>query len=186
MKPGDILAFSGDRWLSTLINLFTYGIPGWSHSHVGVVANHGGDLLLYESTILSDLPCAIRQEQVKGVHATLPMERIERYRGRLWHYPVYRPLYNFESERLSRFLDSQLGVAYDHIGAVRAGGLGWSWFESLIYPEDLSAIFCSELCAAAYREIGLMPTNHVSRWSPNKLIRYLRRQGILLSPTRLK
>jgi len=37
-KPGDIIGFSGDSWMSATINLATYGIPYWDLSHVGIVA----------------------------------------------------------------------------------------------------------------------------------------------------
>jgi hypothetical protein len=42
-KPGDILGFSGDTWVSATINLATYGIPYWHLSHVGIVAEWDGD-----------------------------------------------------------------------------------------------------------------------------------------------
>ena len=58
-KAGDIIGFSGDSWMSAGINMATYGIPFWSLSHVGIVGEHDGELLLFESTELNKLPCAI-------------------------------------------------------------------------------------------------------------------------------
>ena len=70
--------------------------------------------------------------------------------------------------------------------ALRAAGVGFSWFESLLHEEALSRIFCSELCAAGYSNIGIMPADEPQRWSPNHLIRHLRRHQILLRAKRLK
>jgi len=104
----------------------------------------------------------------------------------VWHYPFYRPLYPFESKRLSEFLLEYLGKDYDAIGAFRAGGIGWSWLESKLRRQDLTSLFCSEYCAAAHAHVGVFRTDHVSRWSPNRLVRTERRRGILLKPWRLK
>ena len=49
MKAGDILAFSGHSLTSAFINVVSYGIPFWSVSHVGIIGEHEGRLLLFES-----------------------------------------------------------------------------------------------------------------------------------------
>ena len=169
-----------------MINILTYGIPWWNISHVGIIGEHKGELLLFESTTLSDVPCVIQGKPFKGTQAVRLSDRLERYSGRAWHYPLYRPLFDAEAERLNDFLRDNIGIAYDYIGAVRAGGIGWSWFESLLHDEDLSFIFCSELVAAAHALIGLLQTDNISRWNPNRLIRHQRWAGILRKPRRLQ
>ncbi len=186
VKAGDIIGFSGDSWLSAEINLTTYGIPFWSLSHVGIVGEHEGELLLFESTEHNTLPCAIQGKQVCGTQAHRLDECIRAYDGKVWHYPLYRPLYAFESQRLSTFLLKYLGKDYDSIGAFRAAGVGWSWLESKLRRQDMSSLFCSEYCAAAHASVGVFCTDHVSRWNPNQLVRTERRTGILLKPWRLK
>jgi hypothetical protein len=185
-KPGDIIGFSGRSWHSIFINLCSYGIPFWGISHVGIVGEHKGELLLFESTTLSNLPCVIHGEPFKGTQAVRIDERIDSYDGRVWHYPLYRRLYPVEAERLNQFLVDHIGISYDHIGAIRSGGQAWSWFEAWLHEEDLDHIFCSELCAAAHREIGMIRTDNVSRWNPNRFIRLERRESILVKPWRLK
>lgn len=185
-KAGDIVGFSGDSWLSFGINLATYGIPFWSLSHVGIVAEHEGELLLFESTSLSELSCVIQGKPVRGTQAHRLDECVQAYGGRVWHYPLYRPLYPQENKRLSRFLLEYLGKDYDAIGAFRAGGIGWSWLESKLRPQDLSSLFCSEYCAAAHARIGIFRTDHAGRWSPNRLVRTERLRGVLRRPWRLK
>lgn len=188
VKAGDIIGFSGRNWTSYGINLATYGVPRIGLSHVGIMARApDGRLLLFESTSLEgDRPCEIRGEPIHGTQAHCLDSILETYTGSAWHYPLYRPLYPWEDARLTEFLTKTLGTPYDRMGAFRAGGLGLSWIESLFREQDLTTIFCSEWCAAAYAYIGLHPDDNVSRWSPNKFTRHLRWDGILCKPRRLK
>lgn len=184
-KEGDIIGFSGNSWLSAGINLATYGIPFWDIGHVGIVGRYGGELLLFESTINSSLPCRIQGAVTSGVQAHL-LHSCELYDGKVWHYPLYRGLYLSESQRLTAFLLECIGRDYDAIGAFRAGGVGFSFVESRLRKQDLSSLFCSELCAAAYAYAGLFPSGNAGFWSPNKLCRTLRRRGVLSKPWRIQ
>jgi len=186
IKVGDLIAFSGRSWKSAVINLCSYGIPWWSASHVGIIGEYQGELLLFESTTLSNIPCVIQGKPFKGTQACRLEDRIASYAGSIWHYPLYRDLFDAEFERLNKFLIDHIGILYDHIGAIRSGGAAWSWFESYIHDENLDSIFCSEYCAAAHCDIGMLRTGHVSRWNPNRLIRYERWERILVKPRRLK
>lgn len=183
IKPGDLIGFSGRAWESALINLLTYGIPRHHISHVGIIGEYYDELVVFESNQL-DMPCLVQKKISQGVQAAWIEDRL-RYDGKLWHYPLTRQLYPHEATRLNSFLLSRIGTNYDMRGAVRAAGLAWSWWKSLFHPEDLSSLFCSELCAAAHSHVGLLRTTNVSRWSPNRLIRYERHRGILHRPQRL-
>lgn len=186
IQAGDILGFSGDSWVSTFITLVTYGIPGWSLSHVGIVGEYHDQLLLFESTTLDGSPCFIRGQTFAGTQAHRIDRAVADYPGKVWHYPLYRELYKAEKRRLNRFLLDGVGIPYDEVGAFRAGGIGFSWFESLFREQDLNSIFCSEWAAAAHAHIGIHPTDNASKWSPNSFVRSERRAGVLLRPRRLK
>ncbi len=186
IKTGDIIAFSGFGRKSVIVNLATFGWPFWWASHVGIVGEHDGEQLLFESTTLSNVPCVITGKPFKGVQAVRLADRVKAYNGRVYHYPIYRPLFGFESERLNEFLLSKIGVPYDLHGGMRSATLGLSWLESRFQGEDLNYIFCSELVAAAHARIGLLQTTSASRWNPNRLIRYERRTGILRRARRLR
>ena len=186
MKPGDIIGFSGDGPLSAFINLVTYGVPFHSLSHIGILAEFEGNLLLFESTTLTDLPCEIKKREVKGAQAHKLLDRLYAYPGKAWHYPLYRPLYDHESKRLTAFLKDGLGTPYDQIGAFRSGGLGFSFVESLLREQDLAALFCSEWVMAAYEQTGIYPGTQASKYSPNHAARTLRANGILFEPGRIK
>jgi hypothetical protein len=186
VSPGDIIGFSGEGLVSIFINCVTYGIPLWSISHVGIIGEHDGRLLIFESTTTDTVPCEVTGKCIAGSQAHSVQHQLDHYKGRLWHYPLYRPLFGHERKRLHTFLHQTVGLSYDNIGAFRAGGLGFSWFESQLREADLHSLFCSEWCAAAHAEIGLFATDNVSRWSPNLLCRTERRMGILKKPRRLK
>jgi hypothetical protein len=187
VKAGDIIGYSGNGWISTLVNVGTYGWPHWSISHVGVLANApDGRLLLFESTQLDGLPCEITGEVFLGTQAHQLDHVLKVYDGKAWQYPLYRSLYPNEDERLTEFLMETLHTPYDKMGAFRSAGVGLSWIESLFREQDLHTIFCSEMVAAAYSVVGLSATDNVSRWNPNRLIRHLRHREILCKPRRLK
>lgn len=174
-KAGDLIAFSGANYVSDMVNLATWGIPRWGISHVGVVAEVDDRLLLFEATTLGEAPCEI-MGHTSGTQAhSLDFSK---YKGRVWHYPLYRELYEREGTRLTAYLISVLQTPYDELGALRSARLSF-------LGQDLTSLFCSELVAAAYGKIGILPTN-ASKWSPNELVRCLRRREILRKPLRLK
>ena len=118
MRPGDLIAFSGYFMDSHLINVLSYGIPFFSASHVGILGNHQDELLLFESTTLSDLPCRIQGKPVKGVQAVRLEDRLKSYQGKVHHYPLVNPLTEEQDTFLSTFLLAKIGTDYDYHGAV--------------------------------------------------------------------
>ena len=187
IKAGDVIGFSGNTWISALINLGTYGVPFWDLSHVGVMAHAAdGRLLLFESTTLENMPCEISGACFNGTQAHSLEKILKAYEGKVWHYPVYRKLYDHEEKRLTDFLMATIHTPYDAMGAFRAAGIGLSWVESCFRKQDLHMIFCSEWLAAAYSDIGVMPTSNAARWNPNHLVRHLRVREAVLRPRRLK
>jgi len=186
IKTGDIVAFSGFGHKSVIVNLVTFGWPFFWASHVGIIGEYEGEQLLFESTTLSNVPCVIQQKSFKGVQSVRLADRVKSYDGRVYHYPVYRPLFGFEEDRLNEFLIDSIGTPYDLHGGMRSATHGLSWLESRFSGEDLNFIFCSELVAAAHARIGLLQTTSASRWNPNRLVRYERRTGILRRSRRLR
>jgi hypothetical protein len=185
LKPADIIGYTGLEWVSGAINLATGGLPFWSINHVGMLAHEkNGRLYVFQSTAYPVRPCDVTGNLVKGVQGH-DVTSIDLYGGKIWHYPVYRELYTHESDRLTEFMYSHLGVPYDTPGAARSGGKLLASIEALFRRPNLELIFCSELVAAAYAAVGLSATDHSSKWSPNMLLRRLRRDGVLLKPERL-
>ena len=146
IKTGDIIGFSGRSWIIAGINIATYGIPLWGISHVGIMANSpDGKLRIFERMSLDgDIPCEITGKVICGTQAHSLHFILQHYQGRAWHYPLYRPLYPTEDERLTEFLIDTLGTPYDAMGPFRSAGVGLSWIESLFHPSNLHTIFCSD------------------------------------------
>ena len=187
VQAGDIIGFSGEGLVSAGITLATWGLPYLSLSHVGIMGRTtDGRLLLFESTTLNKTPCEITGKAISGSQAHTLGRQLEHYRGKVWHYPLYRPLFDHEDQRLTEFLESTIGLPYDMIGAFRAGGRGFSWLEARLREQDLHALFCSEWCAAAHAAVGIFATDNASRWSPNLFTRTERRAGILHPPRGLQ
>jgi len=184
-KPGDIIGFSGDGGISFAVNILSYGLPWISISHVGILGEHEGELVLFESTTLSNIPCIIQKKPVEGVQAVRLEDRVQHYDGKVFHYPLVEPLFGSERRRLAQFLHDQIGKEYDLIGALRAGGKLWAWFESHLREADLNFLFCSELVASGLHRVDHLKTHNVSSWSPNRLIRHGLKKNILHKPRRL-
>ena len=187
IKAGDVIGFSGNSWISGLINIGTYGIPFWGISHVGIMAHAAdGRLLIFESTTLEDMPCEIAGECFNGTQAHTLDKVLKAYDGKVWHYPLSRPLYDSEDKRLNEFLMATIHTPYDMMGAFRSGGIGLSWIESCFREQDLHLIFCSEWIASALSYIGIFHTDNASRWNPNRLVRRLRWKELVYKPRRLR
>jgi hypothetical protein len=185
-RSGDLIGFSGNGRTSVAINLLTFGIPYWSLSHVAIMGYSGcGRKLLFESTDAGE-PCEITGRPVLGVQAHRLKDSVESYNGKVWRYPLYRPLYVHENARLTSFLMKQVGHPYDEVGAKMSAGLLFASVCSLIHPQDLGEEFCSELASAAEANIGIFQTTNAGRWNPNSLVRTMRRAGVLGKPIRLK
>lgn len=169
-RPGDVIAFSGAYWDSYLINLVTYGVPGFSVSHVGIVGD--GGTVLYEAT---------------GAGGVIyrPITPLN-YSGRVWHYPLAEPLRAFEKRKLHTYLASELGKPYDTRGAYRAGAKCWATIMAKFHTETRNALFCSEYVARALHTVGRFDTRNTSCWSPNAFIREGYKRGIFLEPFRLQ
>lgn len=185
LKAGDIVGFSGLEIISDVINLATQGLPRWGLSHVGIVADYKDDLVIFESTSLSPTKCLVQRKKVKGVQACSIEDALLR-KGKIWQYPLFMELSPAERLRLSRYLLDNIGIDYDYRGAIRSGGILVRFMAHLLKGQDLERLFCSELTAAAFDRIGIIPTSDASSYSPNAFVRRCSRQGVLLDRKRLK
>jgi hypothetical protein len=193
LKNGGIIGFSGSHYQSDLINVVTYGIPRYSLSHVGVLArkNKRSKWLVFEAN--EDVPwqCAVTHKKHDGVQAHSLDLLLERYPGKMWYYSLADVTFECPSvlsDELSLYttLCNELGTPYDWMGAKRAGGFFHSAIHALLHKQDTSSLFCSELVAMILNEYGILDTDNVSKWSPNRLMRHLVRKRIYDKAVRLK
>lgn len=187
IRPGDVVGFGGCDCLSVLIQIGTLGWPGLSLSHVGIAVEWPGfrHPLLVEATALLREPCAVTGKVVDGVQAHYLRSRIVGYPGRVWHYPLAKPLGRIQRDQLYGFCKERLGVAYDALGAWLARDTLWAATHRPL--EDLTSYFCSEFVVAAHRACWILPEEtNASVWSPNRLVRMEGREGITRTRRRLK
>jgi len=142
LLPGDIIAFGGRGLMSEAIKAYTR----CSVSHVGIVMQTGfieGEpiVLVCESTSLGD--------GFAGVQISRLSVRVATYDGEMWWLPL-NPVVREELDviGLQVFLARQVGKEYDAIQAIGSA------LDKLVPDnrEDMSKLFCSELCTAAFED----------------------------------
>lgn len=196
VQPGDLIAISGTGFLSNMIQLGTLGLPNLPGlgsvagiSHVGVVVpvfwaprDKQGALLVYESTTFGRPACVRQGAAGPGVQAH-HLSTILDAGGRVYRYPLKRELYEHEIWRLHDAAEECLGRPYDFFGAARAwGGIG-AWLASqLMERERLANLFCSELVAHVWGQVGIMQCRVSGAWNPNRLCRFAVRHGVCGDP----
>ena len=187
IKAGDVIGFSGNTWISALINLGTYGVPfGTSAMSASWPMPQTAGCCCSSPRRWRTCPVRFPGRASMAPRRTRWSKILKAYEGKVWHYPVYRKLYDHEEKRLTDFLMATIHTPYDAMGAFRAAGIGLSWVESCFRKQDLHTIFCSEWVASAYADIGIMPTAYAGRWSPNHLCRALREKELVFRPRRLR
>lgn len=179
-KSGDVLAFCGRGKESRLIRVRDLT----RFSHVGFICRHGGRVLLWESTTLSNVPCSVCGELHTGVQAVDPRERIEAYDGRVWLSRLRDPIHPEHLPSGQSFLRAQHGKPYDKKQVM------WAVPTLGIYPwqrYDDSAWFCSELLIAFMQRVDRVSRDSTPvAWRPCHVMRRLPRWGVLEQPVVIK
>jgi hypothetical protein len=166
-RAGDLVPFYGREWKSRVIEWGTRG-----PSHIGIILEAAGRLLLYESTTLCDLACELTGKLVRGVQAHTPEKRIAAYDGLAFRMPLRVPLSAEETNRLTNtaLRDFPPGTPYDLAGALASGPRLKHWRWLLPYP-DLGSMFCSGLCARLLQCVNRMNWHNPTCFSPGDLVR---------------
>jgi hypothetical protein len=154
LKTGDIVFFSGNDAISSIIKLFS----GGKWSHVGMVwrlKEFDNIVFIWESIApikVSDLEA---HAALKGVQLVALCQRVRLYNGEICIRQLNKPV---TPEMLCKLAECWKALAsktyeerelellkavYDGIGGASSG-------------EDLSSLFCSELIAEAYQAMGLL------------------------------
>lgn len=153
LDTGDIVLFSGKGRISHGIKWLTNS--RWSH--VGMVVNltEWNQIVLWESTTLSDLTDIETGKATKGVQMVFLSDRLRTYEGDV----AIRRLVGVERDNkmmvaLKKFRTAVRGKPYEKSKAELFKAAYDGWFGN--NDEDLSSLFCSELVAEAYQRMGLL------------------------------
>jgi len=187
LRLGGLVGFMGYDVSSLVIEGLTWSLPFVGLSHVALVVPHPdeGTAVLLESTTFCKRPCLVGKQRISGVQYQPIRQRVAEYFGRAYYYPLIQLLTTKEIIDLDFFAGKQRGRTYDYLGAFRSratpGGLiSWAFCQ-----ENLSRLFCSELCAAGLREVGRFEDRNCSVWNPNRLCRHQVRTGRHGRPLRI-
>jgi hypothetical protein len=163
LGTGDIVLFSGKGGISAGIKWFTNS--RWSHVGMVLVLPEFESVMLWESTTLSKLRDKDTDVPRSGVQLVLLSDKLVDYPGdvamRLLdtkdRAPFLAPLSKLRLKLRGRPYEKD---TIELINAAYDGPFG----ENI---EDLSSLFCSELVAAAYQELKLLPrTKAANEYTP--------------------
>ena len=156
LKTGDIVLFGGNKGIGPLIKFLTRS--DWSH--VGMVVKDRNDILLWESMKFGKASDVEFNKEVKGVQMTLLSERIRKFSGKI---AIRRLSIDFNEEmdgKLFEFRQKIKGRPYEkNHKDLLASALDFQFFKFDDASEDLSSLFCSELIAETYQELGLLSSD---------------------------
>lgn len=155
LKTGDILLFSGKGVVSDGIKFFT--ISKWSHVGMVYKVDDGDIIFCWESTTLTDVSDAETGKRTKGVQLTVLSERIEACLASSYEInlrQISAPLTDNMLMSLKKFRSDVSGRPYEKNKIELLKSVYNSWLGK--NTEDLSSLFCSELIAEAYQQMGLL------------------------------
>ncbi len=158
MRTGDLVLFSGSCNVGKLIKLVQRNI--WSHVGMIVIDRNYDFPCLYESTHSDKIVDLDTKKITQGVQMVSFEDKVKFYPGSIG----YRRLTNIADHELNHDSFAQLknslqGKAFENsiwqiIKSKYDGPLGAN-------REDLTSLFCSELIAASYQALGLLPASEI-------------------------
>jgi len=158
MRTGDLVLFSGSCNVGKLIKFVQRNI--WSHVGMIVIDENYDFPCLYESTHSDKILDLDTNRITQGVQMVSFVDKVNLYPGSIG----YRRLTNIADQDLNHKSFAQLknslqGKAFENniwqiIKAKYDGPLGAN-------REDLTSLFCSELIAASYQALGLLPASEI-------------------------
>jgi hypothetical protein len=152
IKTGDIVLFGGKGGISEWIKWFSRS--KWSHVGMAVRSDEWNMLLIWESTTLNSVKDVELNRSIRGVQLVPFSERVKNYKGDIGVRHLSKPVTDLMQIKLRDFRHKVAGRPYERnyielIKAAYDGPFGGN-------VENLSSLFCSELVAEAYQQIGLL------------------------------
>ncbi|MDT8447966.1 MAG: hypothetical protein RRB13_13825 [bacterium] len=155
MKTGDLLLFSGTSATSMVIRLGTRS--RWSHVGMVMVLEEFDEVMLWESTTLTDVEDAETKTYRAGVQLVPLSARLANYPGDV----VWRPL-QLQAGQDRKEIGKVLAVLRKEWKLKRYESDMWELMKAAYdgpggqNQEDLGEMFCSEMVSEAYQRCGLL------------------------------
>jgi hypothetical protein len=163
LRTFDLLLFSGEGIISSVIKTATNS--EWSHVAVVLNLEEFDQVLIYESTTLTNVPDLVTGRRVKGVQLVQLSSRLEDYKGDVVIRFLHGERTRRQGELAAHFMREFHGRPYEtnQLEMIRAAlDTGMSQRNQ----PDASSVFCSEMVALLYRRIGVLGGN----WPANEFV----------------
>ena len=179
---GDIFGFSGPVTQMQTLAIRLRDLTRFSH--VALCCEYAGQVLLWESTTLCNVPCFICGKLHSGTQATDPETRVKNYHGSVYWMRLRDKLAPSEVQRLAYWLIREYGKPYDMKQCL------WSIPSLHLYPSqgyDDSSWFCSEQVWAALQHVKRIPVDILAAaMRPAHVMRWLPRWGVYTAPQKIE
>lgn len=157
LKTGDIVLFSGGGFISRFIQVGT--LSKWSHVGMVYELPEHDMLCIWESTSLSSEKDLCKGSLFSGVQMSFLSERLKNYNGN--EIAIRKNSKTLTSDMLDALVAFRQKVKHkpyqqNKVELIKSALDG---IPGLDNKEDLSSLFCSELLAEAYQEMGLLNNN---------------------------
>ncbi len=164
LKTGDVVLFSGKGWISLIIKWFCTlsKIKKSRWQHIGAVMRYKNRIMLFESTM--------HRKDKKGVQINFLSGIIKNHKGKVAIRQLFidEPLLTRDilQEKTEKFVEDNLGKPYETDLLELAGAA----YDGIILGHnkpDESTVFCSELIANLYTELGLLKSASPNEFTPD-------------------
>lgn len=162
VKPGDIIAFSGNSPISKLIKYITRS----NISHLGIAVELPTKIYTKSKYMFESTSIGVSKNPLQG--------RLERAienneADKIWMLPLKKELRNSQSKALSEFLNNQIGKSFDYIQAIKSAFDEFDPNPFTYAEENFNEFFCSELVASALEKSKVISNINASEVTPADL-----------------
>jgi hypothetical protein len=175
IKPGDVIAFSGNDLPSRVVKVATSS----KFVHVAIViwvdqrVDHNNAILIAESHVDTSLPSVGTGDHRLGVQFQWLNDRLETQPPPIWWVPLKQPLEEIALINMLQWLElaEEQKTPYDFKQAIGAGLISMKF--GMQNHDDESELFCSELVTKALQIAGVLdPKLNASEQLPVDVVKF--------------
>lgn len=149
----DIILFKGRGIVSNVICRVTNS--NFSHVGLAVRLEEFNQVLVFESTTLSDIRDVKTKQFIKGVQLVPLSARVQTYDGEIWVQELQGPRTNWMERRLAELIREYHGVPYEE-SKFELLAAAVDRYPMFLNEPDCSSIFCSEIGAMVLEGVEII------------------------------